>query len=229
MVIGESLTDPARKRCYNALRSGRVSMRTTMKKICFAVLTGIIAAATANAQYTQPDNFKSSIEDVFPTQVFDSVAARNALARGTATLNGVLVTRKTGVGDGFKTIYLFPATPYFKEWYDLKRKGVRVSRGIIKVAAMDSIAARYGYWCKANIEGEFSFPNLRPGKYILLVTVNRATVCTYDRYQGSGYNNYGGQTDYYSRERYSTSFKEDLVKEVEIPANEQTVYIKWKK
>lgn len=182
----------------------------------------------ATAQYIQPNNFKSPIEEVFPKQVFDPVAAKNALAPGTATMTGLLFTKKGIVGESFKKIYLFPATPYFKEWYELKKRGVQVKKGMIRVATMDSVAAGYSYWCQTNIEGEFSFPNLKPGKYILYVTVDKVATRSFDRYKGSGYNSDGGQTDYYSRENYSTSYKDDLIKEVEIPQGEEVVSVKWK-
>ncbi|WP_162903429.1 hypothetical protein [Taibaiella koreensis] len=201
-----------------------------MKKLFCAAIAGIVITATASGQYVQPNDIKSSIEEVFPTQPFDSIAAKNALAPGPATVNGVLYSKTKGVefGDGFKTIYLFPNTPYFREWYDMKKKGVQVKKGMIKVPSMDSTAHRYSYWCLANVEGKFGFPNLKPGKYFLCVTVDKSSTRTYDRYQGSSYDNYGGQADHYSRENYNTFYKEDLIKEIEIPAGEKVLNVRWK-
>jgi hypothetical protein len=203
-----------------------------MKKIFSFSIISLITIAVANAQYKEPDpKYKDAIQPVFPTQAFDLSAAKNALAPGTATIKGVLHLGKIGIGpgEGFKKIYLFPGTPYFKEWYDLKKKGVKVKKGMIQVAAVDSIALQYKYWCETNVMGEFTFPNLKPGKYILFVTVDKVSERTFDRYTGSGYNNDGGQTDYYSREHYYNSFKSDLLKEVEIPKDEAIINVTWKK
>ncbi|PWS33207.1 peptidase associated/transthyretin-like domain-containing protein [Pedobacter paludis] len=199
------------------------------KKIFFTFLAGLLWVVTAKAQYVEPNEFKSPVELIFPNQKFDSSAAKDALAKGTATLTGILGQDKpSGLGESFKKIYLFPATPYFKEWYDLKKKGAQVKKGKIKIAAIDSTAARYSYWCQTNIEGKFTFPNLKPGKYIMLVTLDRVASRTSDKYQGSAYDNYGGQADYYSTQTHNTFYKEDFMKEVEIPASENVVTVKWK-
>lgn len=202
-----------------------------MKKILCLLYT-VLAITAVNAQYKEPNDTDSiiRIRNVFPRQPFDSIAAKDALAPGTATIKGVLFSKAKGieVSEDFKTIFLFPATPYFKEWYDLKIKGDKYKKGIIKKVAMDSAAFRYKYWCESNVQGKFTFPNLKPGKYILCVTVGRSSTRKYNVYQGSSYDNYGGQTDYYTEGSYSTPYTKDLLKEVEIPQNGTIVNVKWK-
>jgi len=202
---------------------------TQLKKSFYLLLISLLLVITAKAQYVEPNEFKSPVELIFPNQKFDSIVAKNALAKGTTTLAGILGQDKpNGLGESFKKIYLFPATPYFKEWYDLKKKGAQVKKGKIKIAAIDSTAACYSYWCQTNIEGKFTFPNLKPGKYIMLVTLDRVASRTSDKYEGSAYDNYGGQANYYATQTHNTFYKEDFMKEVEIPANENVVTLKWK-
>lgn len=135
-----------------------------MLSICF-ILLGIISA---NAQYKQQER---KIPLKMPKQVFDEAAAKDALEPGSATLTGVvrltLDNKRIVVGRN-TTVDLYPMTPYFEEWYKLKKKeNVRKN----KLVGMDSLAAKYRVYCETNNDGDFTFPNLKPGKYILYTTV----------------------------------------------------------
>ncbi|WP_461534249.1 hypothetical protein [Sinomicrobium sp.] len=86
-----------------------------MKRVYFisCMFFLFIGLSNANAQYVQAE----PEEKIFPTQVFDSVAAKKGLVRGTTTLTGVayaqLMRRK--YYPRHIDIELFPHTPYFEE------------------------------------------------------------------------------------------------------------------
>jgi hypothetical protein len=116
-------------------------------------------------------------EYVFPKTNFDAEAARLALEPGTATLRGVASTKANKIGASLlkrlthsyparrgTTITLFPCTPYFEEWYELRQKFGKGKR----LAVMSPLAYSHRLVAKVtDDEGTFTFPNLKPGRYYL--------------------------------------------------------------
>lgn len=202
-----------------------------------AILLFMGITTNGSAQYKQKEYEKYPEERIFPQSIFDSIAARNALAEGTTTLTGVAFT-KPKTGFGYKaplasriyanhiTVTLFPSTPYFKEWMTLKDKKENLKKN--KIVYMDSVAYRYRLYCETNAQGEFTFPKMKPGKYILIGYLPWESYGSYNKYEGSGYNNYGGQTDYYSRQSYTTSHTDFLMQEIEIEPGKSEVKVKLK-
>jgi hypothetical protein len=80
--------------------------------------------------------------------------------------------------------------------------------------------------CETNARGEFTFPEMQPGKYILIGTLPWATTGSYDKYTGSGYDNYGGQTDYYQRQYYTINHSDLLMNIIEVESGKSEVKVK---
>lgn len=208
-----------------------------MKTKFYLLIVSLFSIVTINAQYKQQEYEKHPLQKIFPKKTFDSVIAKNALATGNATVAGVAFTKPLN-GYGFKaplakkiyanhiTVYLFSYTPYFQEWYNLKGKEENIKKN--RIVYMDSIAYNYKLWCETNSTGEFNFPNMKPGKYIILGTLPWQSSGSYDQYTGSGYDNYGGQTDYYQRQYYNISHSDFLMQIIEIPENATLVKVKLK-
>lgn len=190
-----------------------------------------------NAQYKQAEYQKHPLQKIFPEQQFDSVAAINALAQGDATVKGVAFTKPKN-DLGFKaplanrifanhiTVELFPYTPYFEEWYELKKKKENVKKN--RIVYMDSIAYRYRLYCETNARGEFTFPKMKPGKYIIMGTLPWTSGGSYDQYSGSGYGSYGGRVDYYERQYYTVSHSDFLMRIIEVEPGKETIKVKLK-
>lgn len=206
-----------------------------MKKLTLFVFG--FAVIMANAQYKQSDSDKNQQVKIFPKQKFDSVAAKNALAYGKTTVKGVAFTKeKNALGFAplmAERIYanhimveLFPLTPYFQEWYDLKKTSENVKKN--KIVYMDTSAYRQRLTCETNSKGEFTFPEMRPGKYIILGTLPWSKTQSYDKYTGSGYGNYGGRVDYYDRQYYTISHSDFLMQIIEVKEGDKEINVKLK-
>lgn len=207
-----------------------------MRQIPFvSILAGLVLACQlqSKAQYVQPER-DDTIRLMAKTQ-FDTVEARNLLAKGTATIKGVCFIHPTNQGFGIKTgkkvyaykskVLLFPITPYFLEYLDLKKKA---NPKKLKFAYLSPDAWRFRLEAVTNSTGEFTFPEMKPGKYYLETILYWQQSGTYNQYTGSGYNNYGGQTDYYSRQNYVNNYSDLLWKIVEVEKDGQILEVKLK-
>ena len=120
---------------------------------------------------------------------------------------------------------IFPVTPYLEEYLDVKKKE---NPRKLKFAYVDPVAWNTRLEAITNSDGEFTIPNLKPGKYYLEAILPWSHSGSYDQYTGSGYNNYGGRTDYYDRKSYFVNHYEKLTKFVEIQKDNEIVKIKLK-
>lgn len=201
------------------------------RALCITVLA--VCPFLVKGQYVQPE--RDDTIRLYAKAPFDSVAARNALARGTATIAGEAFIRRNPYGNkawhGNRinadkiTILLFPVTPYLLEYLDLKKKE---NPRKLKFAYVNPVAWSYLLEAVSNSDGEFTFPNLKPGKYYLEAIMPWSHSGSYNQYTGSGYNNYGGRTDYYDRKSYFVNHYEKLTKFVEIKNDNETVRVKLK-
>lgn len=207
-----------------------------MKKIFLAFLAAF-SVTFANAQYKQEEYQKYPEQNIFPKTKFDSLQAKSAIAYGETTVKGVAFT-KPKTSYGYKaplaeriyanhiTVELFPLTPYLQEWYNLKDKEENLKKN--KIVFMDNSAYRYRITCETNSKGEFSFPKMKPGKYVIIGTLPWTNTQSYDQYTGSGYGNYGDRTDYYERQYYTTTHSDFLKQIIEVKAGEKEVKVKLK-
>ena len=198
--------------------------------ISMLALSGI----RANAQYVEKE--RDDTIRLFATTPFDSVAAGQALSKGEGSIKGVAFT-KPKTPFGYKaplakriyanriTVLLFPVTPYLLDYLEVKKKE---NPKKLKFAYIDPVAWRYRLEAITNSVGEFTFPDMKPGKYYLEAILPWSTTGYYDQYTGSGYNNYGGATNYYARQYYNIGHYDKLYDFVEIQNNGEVVHIKLK-
>ncbi|RZL62345.1 MAG: hypothetical protein EOO93_09185 [Pedobacter sp.] len=199
---------------------------------------------TSNAQYVEPERAeieaakrKASAIISYPTVKFDSVQIKNALLEGNGTIAGVAFTRTKaiyGVNSPVSKvpasrvrIQLFPVTPYFEEYYKLWKDKSKNNPKNNKYVYMADRAFRLRLEAITNSSGEFTFPNMKPGKYYLFANVNYDLSYNDKEYTGSGYNAYG-KTDYYKQNAYAKNYNDFLETFVEVKTDGETVNIKLK-
>lgn len=180
--------------------------------------------STLSAQYVEPEKAVKEAEKrkakqvvTYPKQTFDSIQAKNALAIGKGKIQGEAFTRTKnnfGMKVGQKvlankiTVQLFPVTPYFEEYYKLWKDKSLNNPKRNRYVYMDNNAYRYRLEAVSNSSGEFTFPDMKPGKYYLWANMGYYTTHNYNRYTGSGYGSYGGRVDYYEPAQYSVDHSE---------------------
>lgn len=202
-----------------------------MKKIFLLLILLVYCSwQTAHAQYVQPE--RDDTIRLRPKIAFDSLQAKMALGLGTATIKGVAFTRPTDQGFGIKTgkkilankitIYLFPVTPYLAEYFRLKEME---NPKKLKYAYFDPAFFAYRLSAVTNSSGEFTFPQMKPGKYYLTGSLPWYESGVYNKYTGSGYYGYG-RTDYYTPQQYRNDYSEPLEKYVEIKSEGQVLNVK---
>ncbi|MGF6846500.1 hypothetical protein QFZ51_001735 [Chitinophaga sp. W3I9] len=121
------------------------------------------ASITASAQ--------KGVEYILPAASFDEAATNKLLEPGTATIRGNAFLKKKGKVN-FATkghnIILFPVTPYFTEFLELKKK---YNKGK-KQASMTNDAFTYRIEGRyLDDQGNFEFTELKPGKYYLVTWI----------------------------------------------------------
>ncbi|WP_265427084.1 hypothetical protein [Chryseobacterium sp. YIM B08800] len=195
----------------------------------FTLLVFLILTSMFSAQYKQGE-YK---EEIFPKTKFDSLDAKMRLAEGNVTMHGVAFTRARSIGKinpekvyaNKITVNLFPLSPYFQEWYTLKTQKENLKKGI--VVYMTTQAYRYRLTCETNSKGEFTFPKMKPGKYILMGNLPWTLSGSYNQYTGSAYGN-GGVTNYYEKKYYSNDYEDLLIRIVEVKAGDKVANVKLK-
>ena len=173
-------------------------------------------------------------EKIFPTQKFDAEAARIGLAKGMTTLKGKAITKATPgkskqwvigapslIGINV-TVELFPYTPYFDEWYNLKKKKENLRKN--KIVYMDTEAYKYKLTAVTNEKGVFEFPNMKPGKYILFTIIPWKEGVSKRYYNGSQFDgNSGRMVNYYTDENYTIQQHSRVMRIIEIEEGKSEV------
>lgn len=189
---------------------------------------------------------------ILPGTYFDKAAAEKALQPGKSAIRGTAYTRGfkdtsiIGPGRGLlgkqlsklgpkqfatkgTTVTLFPLTPYFQEYLELRSK---YKPGGKKVAVISNDAYYYRITTQVvDDKGNFQFTNLKPGKYMVETTVSYTKKGTASEQVGTetGYNVYGQQvssTPIYSS--YSVFWSQaDYVSEIiDITEDESIIDVK---
>ncbi|GGI28815.1 carboxypeptidase-like regulatory domain-containing protein [Pedobacter mendelii] len=214
-----------------------------MKKIiCLIALSA--SCYTALAQYVEPekaekDEIKRKASEVitYPSIKFDSLQTKNALIEGKGKITGVAFTRPRstyGANNPPRKILatkvkirLYPVTPYFEEYYKLWKDKSKNNPKKNKYVLMADKALRLRLEAITNSSGEFTFPNMKPGKYYLCTNVEYSLDYSVKEYAGSGYGTYG-TIDYYKSENYGKGYNDFLEGFVEVNADGQTAMINLK-
>ena len=167
----------------------------------------------------------------YPQVPFDSLQAKSMLALGASSIEGVAYTKVPGEW-GAKKIFaanvvvtLYPVTHYFDEWYRLRGKLENKKNSVY----MSEQAFKYRLTVQTDGYGRFKFDKMKPGKYFLQSFASYTKSGSTPVYRGSGYNNYGGRTDYYDYQNYTNNFTDRIEEFVEITRDGQALEIKLKK
>jgi hypothetical protein len=203
-----------------------------MKKIIPSVWLVIAAVTPLTAQYKEPER-KDKKEVFYPKVAFDSLLAKKMLAKGTATIKGVAFTKaknNVGIKSGRRIfanqikVVLLPVTPYFNEWFELRKEKESLRKR--RYVYLSNAAYRYRLEAITNSNGEFTFPEMKPGKYFLLGFLGYTKYGYYNEYTGTGYNSYGGQTNYYQQKQYSVDHEDRIEEFVEVKENGEVVKVR---
>lgn len=191
-----------------------------MKKLKIVILSLIFSTTfiQSNAQKTA----------YYPQVPFDSLQAKGMLALGTSSIEGVAITGpKTSLGyrgplapkikAANVQVTLFPVTPYFEEWYRLRKKEENKKTSVY----MSEDAFRWRITIQTDEYGRFKFDKMKPSKYFLQCIAGYSKSGSTPVYRGSGYNNYGGRTDYYEYQSYTNNYTDRIEKFVEITRDGQ--------
>ncbi|REC80482.1 hypothetical protein DRF60_01880 [Chryseobacterium elymi] len=150
----------------------------------------------------------------YPQAFFDKKLAREMLSFGNSTIEGVASTKQKnnwGIKPLLGTkhyapkgtvVMLFPVTPYFEEFYSMRRKYENKKTTVY----MSEDAFKYRLEALTDDHGRFKFEKLKPGKYYLETIVNFTATASYQEQTGrsDAYNAYGGYL--YSTPIYQTFF-----------------------
>lgn len=160
-------------------------------------------------------------EWVLPSTPFNEAETAKLMDQGTATIQGTAVLKKKGK-DNFSQkggqILLFPVTPYFTEFLELKKK----YNSRKKQASMSPVAFTYrveGRFIDDN--GTFQFTNLKPGKYYVISWISFARQKTVAVQTGTStsYNVYGyalGSSPIYEDQHYDVFIENEVSGFVEV-------------
>ncbi len=203
-----------------------------MKKIFLILITVAGAASPLVAQYKEPEK-KDKKEVFYPQAAFDSLEAKKMLARGKSTIKGVAFTKtrnNVGIKAGNRIyanqikVVLLPVTPYFNAWYQLRKEKENFRKR--RYVYLSDNAYRYRLEAVTNSDGEFTFPEMKPGKYFLQGFLPYTKNGYYHEYTGAGYNSYGGRTNYYELKQYAVNHEDRIEEFVEVKADGEVVKVR---
>ncbi|GGI25974.1 hypothetical protein GCM10008119_20330 [Pedobacter mendelii] len=155
------------------------------------------------------------------------------LALGTSSIEGLAFTKvKTSLG--YKaplapkilaanvTVTLYPVTTYFEEWYRLRKKEENKKTSVY----MSQEAFHWRITVQTDAYGRFKFTKMKPGKYFIQSFASYSRSGSTPVYRGTGYNNYGGQTDYYEYQNYTNNYTDRIEEFIEVTRDGQALEIK---
>ncbi|WP_306350492.1 hypothetical protein [Flavobacterium sp. '19STA2R22 D10 B1'] len=170
------------------------------------------------------------IEYLFPTSsTFNEAETSQLLQTGTSSIKGnafLLKKKKPYYTYKGASIILFPVTPYFSEFMELKKKDKRGKRE----AAMTNDAFAYRVQGRfLDNQGNFEFTDLMPGKYCIITWIQFEKQKTVSLQTGTSttYNVYSGNTvstnPIYSDFTQTYAAEEEVIGYVEITSNGQII------
>lgn len=184
-----------------------------------------------NAQIDQYYNYaRPGRKTVSPVTSFDAGAAKASLEPGSATIKGVVMLKAQKQSTHIKQdVYLFPATAYFEEFLNLKKKNKKK-----KVITSEAFIAAKRAARIDDENGNFIFTNVKPGKYFLYTELyllgSKSGGVRVGNQQWGVYNNAGNRvggytTPIYENKTWMTSKINILSKEVNVNESQQTVKV----
>ncbi|MEI2272523.1 carboxypeptidase-like regulatory domain-containing protein [Sphingobacterium sp. ML3W] len=158
---------------------------------------------------------------VLPTTPFNEAETARLMERGSATIEGTATLKKKGKDNfGVKgsQILLFPVTPYFTEFLELKKK----FNSRKKQATMSPVAFTYRIEGRfLDDKGTFQFTNLKPGKYYIIswIAFARQKTVAVQTGTSTSYNVYGyalGSSPIYEDHHYDVFIENEVSGFVEV-------------
>lgn len=158
---------------------------------------------------------------VLPTTPFNEAETARLMERGSATIEGTATLKKKGKDNfGVKgsQILLFPVTPYFTEFLELKKK----FNSRKKQATMSPVAFTYRIEGRfLDDKGTFQFTNLKPGKYYIIswIAFARQKTVAVQTGTSTSYNVYGyalGSSPIYEDYHYDVFIENEVSGFVEV-------------
>lgn len=134
-------------------------MSTRVKSFVFSTVF-LLSYISLRAQKTP--------EFIPPSIPFDKEEAYKMLEEGNNSIRGNISFKKRGYVNypGFRDlVLLYPATPYFREYIELKKKynSKKKQAGLTREAAMARIETK-----TIDDKGNFQFTNIKPGTYYIV-------------------------------------------------------------
>jgi hypothetical protein len=165
-------------------------------------------------------------EEWTPKTPFDTALARKMLDPGTATITGVAYRRANTLKKNkveYIIVTLYPVTPYFVELQQLRKKAKSWS-DLIKMSA---VAHKYRIETKTDAKGNFTFSEMKPGKYYLEASMPYSLSGQYTEKIGSVSDNAGNTVTVSGpTQTYNVNLSHEAEKYVEITKEGETVTIK---
>lgn len=177
---------------------------------------------------------QNKITSLYPSASFDSVAAKNALAYGNTSIEGVAYTKprnqfgtKTPLSARIfaknTTVVLFPVTPYLEEWLTLRNKKEDKHTHVY----MSNEAYKFRIVEQTDAYGRFKFEKMKPGRYFIQCILGYAETKSRQVYQGTAYGTYSN-ADYYTKQYYQVSKYERLEEFITVKDDDTKVEVKLK-
>lgn len=180
------------------------------KKFIQALSITVLVLLSIHSAYAQ-----KAPEWVLPTTSFNEAETAKLMEKGTSTIQGTATLKKKGKDNfGVKgsQILLFPVTPYFTEFLELKKK----YNSRKKQATMSRNAFTYRVEGRfVDEKGTFQFTNLKPGKYYVISWISFAKQKTTAVQTGTStsYNVYGyvlGSSPIYEDYQYDVFIENEV-------------------
>jgi hypothetical protein len=186
------------------------------KKIQHILLTAILLLLFNPISYAQ-----KAPEWILPGIPFNEAETAKLMAKGNAAIQGTAVLKKKGKDNfGVKgtQILLFPVTPYFTEFLELKKK----YNSRKKQATMSPEAFTYRVEGRfIDEKGSFQFTNLKPGKYYIIswIAFGKQKTVAVQTGTSTSYNVYGyvlGSSPIYEDYQYDVFIENEVSSFVDV-------------
>ena len=192
-----------------------------MKLLFIAAIASPSVAVFAQVRVSpMPGQPVQPLTAVYPTTSFDREHALQALDKGHSTIVGKAcsyhdshVFMATG-----GTVVLFPATPYFDEWYKLRSQAE--ARHETARISVDAFATRVE--TRVDDNGRFQFTEMKPGRYYLAMAYSFDEIKSQDEY--AGYSQADNLTiNHYEQNNYVVMHDDQFARPVEVTRDGQIV------
>lgn len=208
--------------------------RLSLRSLLIASLITTVCAA--HAQVRVVPSYEEQQRDSAPkpqvVQIgvpFDAEEARHALGPGNAVIGGDacswydnLMYRAVNT-----TIYLVPETNYARAWLSARERAKQMSTKKLKVLpetfSQEAFAIRID--TTTDEYGRFQFPDVKPGRYILIIRHNFNQPKYRDVLAGQTYGSYGTSAKHYRREDYTVLRDDTIIMQVEVKAENEKVKV----